>query len=188
MYSLPKNLIINLDNLPEGESSFHFDKEIGYFYGEGEFSRVNGEKLADLVPGPVHIDISIMLMDLDLHLRGSVSAVMKKACDCCLEMIEREVAEPFSLVAIPAGMESHAKEDAVDLSYDDLSIFTYSTRSIDLKPILREQIELMFPLQFICREDCKGLCPHCGTNLNLSECKCQRGSFGEKPFQGLKSN
>jgi uncharacterized protein len=37
---------------------------------------------------------------------------------------------------------------------------------------VREQVLLAVPLKVICREDCKGLCPHCGANQNLERCSC----------------
>jgi uncharacterized protein len=43
---------------------------------------------------------------------------------------------------------------------------------IDTAEVVREQILLAIPDQVFCREDCKGLCPKCGANLNLIDCKC----------------
>jgi uncharacterized protein len=39
--------------------------------------------------------------------------------------------------------------------------------------VLAEQVLLAIPMKTICRSDCKGLCPHCGTNLNSDECRCE---------------
>ena len=41
-----------------------------------------------------------------------------------------------------------------------------------LEDAVREQVLLAVPLKVICREDCKGLCPHCGANQNLERCSC----------------
>jgi uncharacterized protein len=50
---------------------------------------------------------------------------------------------------------------------------------------IRQAFLLELPLSYVCKESCKGLCPQCGTNLNISSCKC-----GEKitntPFDSLK--
>ena len=43
---------------------------------------------------------------------------------------------------------------------------------LDIDEQLREQLEMEFPMRFLCREDCKGLCPKCGKNLNEGECDC----------------
>ena len=50
----------------------------------------------------------------------------------------------------------------------------YSGKEIDLQPAVREQILLSVPPPPLCREDCKGLCPQCGKDLNEGECGCDR--------------
>jgi uncharacterized protein len=51
---------------------------------------------------------------------------------------------------------------------------TYAGKDIDLDPIFREQILLALPSYPVCREECRGLCTVCGTNLNEKECGCVR--------------
>jgi uncharacterized protein len=48
----------------------------------------------------------------------------------------------------------------------------YQGEGLLLEDALREQVLLALPLKVICREDCRGLCPHCGTNLNIGQCSC----------------
>lgn len=54
--------------------------------------------------------------------------------------------------------------------------FTYQVESlnqiIDLSPDIRAEIILDYPIKPLCSPDCKGLCPHCGKNLNKGECNC----------------
>ena len=45
---------------------------------------------------------------------------------------------------------------------------------IDLTKIVEDCIMMNFPLNFLCREDCKGICPNCGVNLNYGDCKCEK--------------
>jgi uncharacterized protein len=42
--------------------------------------------------------------------------------------------------------------------------------------VVAEQVHLALPMKSLCREDCRGLCPECGANLNLGSCGCRRGS------------
>lgn len=63
---------------------------------------------------------------------------------------------------------------------------------IDLTEAIREDILLAFPQSFHCREDCRGLCPVCGQNLNLGLCNCQSEeqethATGENPWQALNN-
>ena len=55
---------------------------------------------------------------------------------------------------------------------------------MDLEAIIREQIILMVPLKPLCREDCRGLCPNCGANLNLESCDCKTDK-SDSPFAQL---
>ena len=55
---------------------------------------------------------------------------------------------------------------------------------VDLESLLREQIILMLPLKPLCDENCKGLCPHCGANLNREKCTCKTDAV-DSPFAQL---
>jgi uncharacterized protein len=48
----------------------------------------------------------------------------------------------------------------------------YQGDGLLLEDVLREQVLLALPLKVTCREDCKGLCGHCGQNLNEGQCSC----------------
>jgi uncharacterized protein len=50
----------------------------------------------------------------------------------------------------------------------------FDGKRIDLDPILREQVLLALPMSLLCAESCRGLCPVCGENLNLKDCRCER--------------
>ena len=86
-----------------------------------------------------------------------------------------------------------------DLTVDFSELYAFNHRSvtdsnlilpedgkIDLEPLLREYMLLEFPISPICKPNCKGLCPVCGENLNLTICNHEVESGGE-PFAGLKS-
>ena len=67
---------------------------------------------------------------------------------------------------------SQAAEDEVELSQDDLTTAFYRDQTLDLAEMVREQFYLALPMRPLCREECKGLCPQCGTNLNQGTCAC----------------
>ncbi|MDD2499121.1 MAG: DUF177 domain-containing protein, partial [Desulfitobacteriaceae bacterium] len=56
-------------------------------------------------------------------------------------------------------------------------IYFYEGDKIDILPQVLQTILLELPMKVLCREDCKGLCPVCGTNLNIKECRCERESI-----------
>ena len=57
----------------------------------------------------------------------------------------------------------------------DEEIWELSDKTIDLKPAVIANIILNMPMQVLCSDDCKGLCPKCGHNLNDGDCGCDRG-------------
>jgi uncharacterized protein len=59
-------------------------------------------------------------------------------------------------------------------------VVAYYRRRLDLAEVVREQIVLAVPLRRLCREDCRGLCPSCGTN-QLAACLRDRGAGRPAP-------
>jgi uncharacterized protein len=59
-----------------------------------------------------------------------------------------------------------------EVAEEDLDTSFYRDDQIDLNEVLREQFYLALPMKPLCREDCEGLCPKCGTNLNTGTCTC----------------
>lgn len=55
---------------------------------------------------------------------------------------------------------------------EDIALLPESTTEIDLTPYLMEMVLLNHPIKMICHENCKGLCPKCGANLNIEKCQC----------------
>ena len=57
---------------------------------------------------------------------------------------------------------------------DDLRVMAvFDGEGIELDDLVREELLLSVPVNVLCREDCRGLCPACGIDRNLSECQCQ---------------
>ena len=63
-------------------------------------------------------------------------------------------------------------EDDVELTEEDTRTAFFSGTQLAIGDILREQVLLALPMKALCRVDCKGLCPVCGTNRNLNTCNC----------------
>ena len=106
----------------------------------------------------------------DIRLTGSLAAKFELACARCLEPVEREVARTFDLLYRPLGADAGREELSVTTA--EAEIGYYQGEGLLLEDALREQVLLALPLKAICREDCKGLCPHCGKNLNAEQCSC----------------
>jgi len=106
----------------------------------------------------------------DIRLRGELATRFELACARCLEPVPQDVTRQFDLLYRPLGTDAGREELSVTTA--EAEIGYYSGSGLLLEDVLREQVLLAVPLRAICREDCKGLCPHCGTNLNLEQCSC----------------
>ncbi len=127
-------------------------------------------------PGEIHLDeVTIHHLMGALRLtrtpqgivaQGILHAQTAVECVRCLRPCECPVEVPFEeLFVLPNHPE--ASEPANQYVIDEGGF-------IDLAPILREEGILAVPIQMLCQTDCKGLCPHCGQNLNEGACQCDR--------------
>jgi uncharacterized protein len=106
----------------------------------------------------------------DIRIVGDLSARFEVACARCLEPIVQNVARGFDLLYRPLGVDAGREEMSVTAA--EAEVGYYQGEGVLLDDVLREQVLLALPLKAICRENCKGLCPHCGRNLNHEECNC----------------
>ena len=107
----------------------------------------------------------------DIRLVGSVQAKLEINCARCLEPVAHEVDKTFDLIYRPQGVDRRA--DEASISEAETEIGYYQGEGLQLEDVLREQVLLASPVRALCREDCRGLCPHCGRNLNVEQCTCE---------------
>jgi len=103
-------------------------------------------------------------------VRGSVKAPLETDCTRCLTPIRRELDVVFQIDFVGREMLPGSKE--THLESNDLDTDILEGDEIDLAEIAREQILLNLPETTLCREDCRGICPTCGTDLNEGDCRC----------------
>ena len=106
----------------------------------------------------------------DIRLKGRLSAGLELQCARCLEPVRQEVKRDFELLYRPLGAD--AGRDELSVTDAEAEIGYYQGDGLLLEDVLREQVLLALPLKVTCREDCKGLCPQCGKNLNQEQCSC----------------
>ena len=95
-------------------------------------------------------------------LKAKVSFDFSIPCDRCAEPIDRHYRYAFS----------HVLVRSLENREDDGRLIEVRDEKLDLDELMREDILLELPTKFLCREDCKGLCPVCGKNLNEGPCGC----------------
>jgi uncharacterized protein len=106
----------------------------------------------------------------DIRVKGQVATRLELSCARCLEPVEQDVKREFDLLYRPLGAD--AGRDEMSITDAEAEISYYEGEGIQLEDVVREQLLLAVPLKVTCRENCKGLCPHCGQNLNEGQCDC----------------
>jgi uncharacterized protein len=116
----------------------------------------------------------------DLYLEGGVGGRVELECARCLTRYVHALREDFRLVLEPAGDRVPAEPaEAAALARDGLALGDelesgwFRGPEIELGGYLREVVALALPVQPLCREDCRGLCPRCGADRNRETCACE---------------
>ena len=112
---------------------------------------------------PVSVKGKIFNVDKNIIFSGSLEAVIKVECNRCLDDVVKNISISFDEKII------ETDEEEVDDIIADIE-----KESISLESFLEKLLILKLPMKFLCSDDCKGLCPQCGINLNNSVCNCEK--------------
>jgi len=119
----------------------------------------------------------------EIRIRGELRGRVETPCARCLEAIPMDVSGPLDLFYRP--MAQIAKEEAVAITAADAEIGFYEGNGLELADVVREQILMALPMQTLCRQDCRGLCPACGKNRNQEACGCHQ-EFPDPRWEALR--
>ncbi|MCH8158218.1 MAG: DUF177 domain-containing protein [Nitrospinae bacterium] len=122
----------------------------------------------------------------EVFLTGRVSTELTLSCSRCLEPFSHPVENKLKAHFVPLGKDS-ASSGEVELHSADIDTELYEEGRIDLHQSVRDGIFLTVPVICLCVEDCKGLCSHCGKNLNLGSCACSGEQSIDPRLEVLKT-
>lgn len=162
-------------------------------------------------PRPIQGEVNLRQVDEVYVVDGALKSSIQLACSRCLQPVRldldfrlnqlyckdpemagigylKQEGEGKFATFKPAGQSKGYARHAHDeqATTEDLDITYLSEDYIDLAEMLSEQIELQIPLRPLCKTDCKGLCPTCGTDLNRGRCACSK-IHKESAFSALAS-
>jgi len=121
---------------------------------------------------PVRVSGTITNVKGSFEVCAKCSTRLVMSCSCCLEPVEVEVEFDLDEIYSNTGNEEEAE--------------TYAGEEIDLTSAIERNLLLNLPMKVTCKEDCKGLCPICGSNLNQGDCGCERTVIDPR-FESLRS-
>jgi len=130
---------------------------------------------------PVTARVTLLNTGKGYLATGDASARSRIVCDRCLEPFEIDLEAHFEqefrkedeLEAKRARTWDESADRSSDVEFDDDEPRTFEGDTIDLDETVAEAFLLAAPVKFVCREDCSGICPVCGTNQNIEACGCE---------------
>jgi uncharacterized protein len=170
-------LKINISKIPEGGMSLRFERD-----GEWFRETLSGATPPDFVPDRIEVACTASRMKENVFIEGTVSTAMDLPCCRCLEVIRLPLSSSFRYTFTPTPSRS---QDEVELNAADLDFAYYEGDIIDLDAVILDQILLQIPIKPLCAESCRGLCPSCGANLNVTACNCREEHHDDR-FSVLK--
>lgn len=137
--------------------------------------------IENFISGRYHIKAFKGKKNIDIHY--DLCYERKITCSRCLEenVVKSQIKDVVE--AIEYESVNLSKDNMNEISEDKL--IYYNGREICLYYIIRDMILLDEDMKYICTDDCKGLCPFCGENLNFNKCDCGKEKIKNNPFNIL---
>ena len=120
---------------------------------------------------PVAVNLVVTNLGNRVAVEGSAHCEFEAECSRCLERVpdclDAEISEQFLLSRRPKSDEPDKDDEAEE---EDLPVLDGD--GIDVTELVTAAVISQLPMQPLCSPDCKGICPECGENLNVSACRC----------------
>lgn len=161
-----------------------------------EFETFPAKKTLIAEPGTIEVASDSILAvkglthKLDIHKSndeyfclGQIEAVVELECARCLKKFESKIESKTDFII--CAFDKFEKEKEV-IDNEDYIYFDGGSNQADLTPIVQQSLILEVSIRPLCDENCKGLCPGCGTNLNNGDCRCEKDVVDPR-WEGLKN-
>ncbi len=122
--------------------------------------------------GDVKAELALNRIDKELNIRGNISVTVTLQCSRCLAEFNKAIDLDVDLTYLP--VEEMSREEIHEIGRDESEVGYYKDDEIDIADVVKEQLLLNLPMKPLCSDECKGLCPVCGADLNLQSCNCQK--------------
>lgn len=155
-------MILDLERLPPDASRIVVDEVV-------VFNDVGGEER----PIRCHLEVNVSRVGEAFYINVDVSGDLTTSCHKCLDTVRVHMAPSFEVV-VQRSREAPAVEP--EQAAEDFVIVPLGTSRFSLDRHIYENLVVEIPMQIVCSETCKGLCPGCGANLNNEACRCERAT------------
>ncbi len=129
--------------------------------------------------GPVTGRLRLHRTNQGVFATGTVTAPIHLSCTRCLKEFDTNITFPlreefYPTIDVVTGAPVATPDDP------ELSFPINRRHEIDTREAIRQNLVLALPMRALCREDCAGLCPHCGKDLNEGPCDCKQEVVDER--------
>jgi len=124
---------------------------------------------------PLYSEARVWKTSQSVIITGKVQTDLRLQCVRCLKEFSFPISSTFEVTLHP--LKETSRPEEMELGEDDVASSFYEGGEIHLSEIACEQIFLEIPYKPLCQEGCKGLCPICGKDLNLTSCNCAKEEF-----------
>jgi len=170
---------LKLDEIPEEGLDLKWKEEkaslLAYLKG---LSRIDFD-----FETPLQSEVKIRRVGGSVLMTGKVQTTLRLQCVRCLKEFSYPLSTTFELTLHP--LKEAPSEEETELGSEEMESSFFVGGEIQLSEIACEQIFLEIPYQPVCQEGCKGLCPVCGKDLNISSCECVKEEL-TSGFSALK--
>ncbi len=157
------SLVIDFDDIPEDEEL------ILDLLQSPEHFKVDPEE--GVLQQDVHVQGHLSKLGQEILFKGNISTEIELVCSRCLESLRYPVQARITSYFVPDN-EGGIPDADTELHASDIEVETYSDNRIDLTQAVYDQMMLSLPLARLCKDDCRGICSHCGVNCNEQSCTC----------------
>ena len=179
-----KNLILHVEQLKENAFTHEFEENPQIFPVIAEM--VKNRECEFLKPLTIRLK-AFRVREL-FEVQGTFCTSVRLPCSRCLKDFDSPLTSDFDLTYTKEmpGMTDAFEDKEIELRAEEIGMIYFRGEEINLEEGIQEQVVMAFPLQPLCNDTCKGLCPQCGSDLNLGDCGCKRESAANK-FAVLKN-
>ena len=163
---------VKIAALQEGVNKLHLKTTVS------DLGFDENEEQSFLFPATINADVEVQKLTDRYFVKVNLSTLAHFTCDRCLEEFDQNLTNSFQLY--------YVKQVERTTESDDYKILKENAEEIDLTENVMENLILAIPMKHICKQDCAGLCPDCGTNLNIKKCLCRQERIDPR-WEKLKS-
>ena len=176
-------LLIHIDHITAGGLNIECEERPQAFPVLAELSEAGEVEFL----GRLEIQLRMDRMGELISVAGRFKVPARLSCSRCLAFFETALSRQFEIIYIQqaTGADNLKAEAEIELNREDLNAIFFQGEEIDLRPAVEEQVVMGLPMKSLCRVTCRGICVHCGSDLNRGDCGCRKEPLGSS-FAALK--